>query len=139
MRHGHPLPGWHHLLNCGFGKNSKTNPGKTLRMNSSWKPTNNSGVLLILRVTGWWMRWDGGKGGDPSPVEVCCSVLLAPLPLPSCLTWAGKPVRVQGASRLHSGHFGHMLFKGSFILLEHPRTTGCSLPGGLPNRLRGGP
>lgn len=31
-----------------------------------------------------------------------------------------------------------MLFEGSFALLEHPRTTGCSLPrgGGLLNRLR---
>lgn len=36
------------MLSGGFGKNSKLNPGKRLRMKSSWRPTNDSCVLLIL-------------------------------------------------------------------------------------------
>lgn len=52
MRHGHPpSPGWHHLLSCGFGKNSELNPGKSPRMKSSWRPTKDSCVLLILAAT----------------------------------------------------------------------------------------
>lgn len=53
-------------------------------MNSSWRPTNDSCVLLILGVMGWWVRWDGERGEETQvPVEVCSlSVLLAPPSLP---------------------------------------------------------
>lgn len=78
------------------------------------------------------MRWEGVGGEETQvPVEVDChsghSVLLAPLSLPSCLTRPGKRARANEASRRPLGHFRWVIFKGSFALLQYPRTTGCSL------------
>lgn len=82
-----------------------------------------------MMEVGW-----SGRGENQEPVEVCCSsVLLASLSLSSLLMWAEKPGRVKEAFRLHLGHFRWVLFKGSFALLEHPRTTGCSLSKWLLN------
>lgn len=72
------------------------------------------------------MGWDGqGVEEAQAPVGLLC--------LPSCLTPAGKPIRVKAASGCLLGHCKWVLFKGSFALREHPRTTGCSLPEWLLN------
>lgn len=57
-------------------------------MHSSWKPTNNSCVLLILGVMGWWVRRDAVGGEEAqgperlAPVPGRSGLLLAPLSLP---------------------------------------------------------
>lgn len=56
--------GWYFLLSYGFGKNSKLNFGKRLRMNFSWRFINDSCVLFILGVMGWWVMWDGERGEE---------------------------------------------------------------------------
>lgn len=127
MRHRHPLPGLASFVEQWLWKEQHSNPGKSLRMNSSWMPTNDSCVLLIhgSRDDGGGVEWEGRKP------RACGGLLLfwpPGLSLPFFSSDVGREtVRVKEAFGLHLDHFRWVLFKGSFALLEHPRTTGCSL------------